>query len=516
MKWDSLSRRHLLQGLGASLVLPALPSLLSPRLARAAGPDVQKTFVGIMAFNGLYRMYGPDSQLMPATPFDYSTYSAQGFMPVNVPGRYPIHAKPLSTLANQNGGKISDIVDASFTPYLSKMLMLQGFDYFSLGYFHHHGHFGNSAASAGDSGNPAMASIDQVMAYSNSFYKNPLLRGRSVSWTANSSEGTSGYEGSFTFQNPADMAGSAIVSNRPVYSNPAALWDAFMGTATQAPPLKKTVVDRVLADYRSLRTRNTRLGAEDRRRLDQHIELLQETQRRVNAVTAVCSQLRPDSNLSDRKLILNTMNNVIVSLIACGLCHSFLGWAQSLVSSNPEDYHRWSHEGYDNDTNLIGNPTSYASLVEHNRSIMKEMCLDLATKLDANGLLDSTLIACVQEHNKRGHESWNVPIIAFGSAGGLLRTGQYLDYRDMSQRDDRVYSRFGYPINQFLANALVASGVPREEFEPLNKAPNSLFKPYSGYGVSRFNPQPGMDVFSDHMQNWNGVDLTDWLPGIKA
>src|SRR5439155_16735142 len=143
---------------------------------------------------------------------------------------------------------------------------------------------------------------------------------------------------------------------------------------------------------------------------------------------------------------------------------------------------------------------------EHNRSVMKDICLDLAKKLDANGILDSTLIACVQEHNKRGHESWNVPVITFGSAGGVLKTGQYLDYRNMTKRDDKVYSRFGYPINQLLANFLQAVDVPRSEFEALNKASNSLFKANSGYGVSRYN-SADLGVFVDNYSGWGGVDL---------
>jgi len=112
-------------------------------------------------------------------------------------------------------------------------------------------------------------------------------------------------------------------------------------------------------------------------------------------------------------------------------------------------------------------------------------------KLDANALLDNTLIACIHEHGKRGHESWNVPVITFGSAGGVLKTGQYIDYRNMTKRDDQVFTRFGYPINQFLANALTALGVPKDQFEPLNKGPSTIFRASSGYGTSRFNPGDG-------------------------
>jgi hypothetical protein len=515
MRWDAFSRRHVLQGLGASLVLPFLPSI-----ARAQSAPVQKTFIGVAAFNGLYRMYGPNSVLMPKTPYDKTSYDTLGFTAMPANGRHVTHACSLATIAAGNGGKISDLIDASFTPYLPKMNMMQGFDYVGLGYFHHHGQFGNHGASAGDSGNPEMATIERVLSYAPQFYKNSALKGRAISWSANSSEGMSGYEASFTFQDPNNPTTSAIVSSGPTYSNPATLWDQFFGASQASVPLKKTLVDRVLADYKSLRSSDARLGGEDRRRLDLHVQLLQDTQARVNAVAGVCNELRPATNLSDRKLILTTMNDVISALVACGLCHSFLGWAQSIVSSNPENYHTWSHEGYENDNNTdgfvdrIANSTSYTSLVEHNRSIMRDMCLDLVTKLDAHGVLDNTLLACIQEHNRRGHESWNVPIITFGGAGGAIKTGQYLDYRDMANRDDRIYSRFGFPINQFLANAMMAMDVPPSQFEPLNKGSSSLFKAGSGYGVARFNPQDG-GVFDDHYDaHWQGHDMSGWLPGL--
>src|SRR5438309_93414 len=124
MNWDRLTRRHLLKGLGASLILPALPSLLTPSQARAQAAATQKTFIGILGFYGLFKMLGPESILMPRTAFDLSTYLTQGYTPLAAAPRHSAHVQPLSAIAAANGGKISDLVDAEFTPYLSKMLML--------------------------------------------------------------------------------------------------------------------------------------------------------------------------------------------------------------------------------------------------------------------------------------------------------------------------------------------------------------------------------------------------------
>src|SRR5206468_988474 len=138
-----------------------------------------------------------------------------------VPGRHDVHSGDLMTLASANGGAISDIVDSDFTPLLPKMMMIQGMDYLSLGYCHHHAQFGNAddENSNAVSGNPPMASIDRVLGYSSSFYKNPSNVGRAVCFTANGAEGNSGYQGSSTWQDPTQPTSSPIVFTSPVYSN---------------------------------------------------------------------------------------------------------------------------------------------------------------------------------------------------------------------------------------------------------------------------------------------------------
>jgi len=218
------------------------------------------------------------------------------------------------------------------------------------------------------------------------------------------------------------------------------------------------------------------------------------------------------------------MNSVIVALISCGLCHSFSGTANSILTTDEEAYHFWSHHGWDNDANTITDQAIYNSLVSQNSCILKDMCLDLAVKLDSlkpdgvHSLLDQSLIVTLQEHNKRGHESWNIPAIMFGSANGALKPGQYIDLRDFDHgRDDMVYSRIGFPMNQLWANLLQAMDVPPSEYEALNKA--GFANPWftlagrlTGYGCTTGAPA-GEDTISDrYSSGWNGSDLSAWIP----
>jgi hypothetical protein len=499
MKWNKASRRFFLQGAGATLALPVLSSLL-PRSARAE--VTPKSFIGIGAWGGLFRMYGPDSELMPQTPESGDTLI--GYQEVQT-AHHPIHKKALTAIAAGNGGRVSELIDDEFTPYLSKMLMMQGFDYTALGWYHHSAMFGNWHQTADFSeGNPDMATLDVVIS---DYYEKIGYPGDYVAYSA------SWWDNDWGCSFDAD--GNLTTSR--VYS-PAALWDKYFANAAIPMPLKELLVDRVMEDYQALRN-NPRLGAEDKQRLEAHIAHLAETEAKIKKFSAVCNQLRPEENISDRSLVLQTMNNVIVGLISCGMCNVFLGWAQALINENPDQWHVWSHEGYDGTTNTIVNPGSYASMIEQNRAVLKDMVLDLARKLDEVEQLDNSLIVWIQEHNKRGHESWNVPVIMMGSAGGTFAMDQYVDFRNIGDRDDFEFSRFGYPMNQLYANVLRAMDMPIEEFEALNKprsdgAP-SPFKANSGYGVNAIHPDAIYNMGS-HYESWAGHDMSAWLPEIKA
>jgi hypothetical protein len=293
------------------------------------------------------------------------------------------------------------------------------------------------------------------------------------------------------------------------------------------------LVDRILEDYKSVRN-NPRLGSEDRTRLDAHVAHLAATEAKVKQVAAVCKQLRPDQSITDRQLVVTTMNSVIVGLISCGMCNIFTGLAGDLVSDDPGQWHTWSHEGFNATTMAVANQTSYDSLVEQNRRMLNDTCLDLAKQLDQVGQLDNSLIVWIMEHSKRGHECWNVPAIMLGSAGGVFKTDQYIDFRDITTRNDETgYTRYGFPMNQLYSNILRAFGMAPSDYEPLN-SPGSpdhvdspfrnIFKANSGYGVYTLHPDfafgyqyQGHDYttrggLGAHYAGWQGYDLSSWLP----
>src|SRR5262245_36175596 len=168
------------------------------------------------------------------------------------------------------------------------MLFLQALDLYPIQWNHHNGHFGNVAQAALGTlaPRPAHASIDQVMAYSPSFYKNSALLGRSTAWASLWKEYNDFI--AHTFETPSNKATSGIVGVNAT-QDPGGLWDAYFKDFVAPPPpppagptLRQKLVDQVLLDYKSFMAK-PRLGSDDKMRVQRHMDLLNETQKSVYA-----------------------------------------------------------------------------------------------------------------------------------------------------------------------------------------------------------------------------------------
>lgn len=119
-----------------------------------------------------------------------------------------------------------------------------------------------------------------------------------------------------------------------------------------------------------------------------------------------------------------------------------------------------------------GNENARRMLTGINRWVANELFAKLLDKLNvAEG--DSTILdnSLVYWGNELGfnHLAYSVPCLTAGSAGGVLTTGNYLDYIDwngrayFSQEDGNVIR--GIPHNQFLVSVLQAMGLSPEDYE---------------------------------------------------
>ncbi|MDX2022434.1 MAG: DUF1552 domain-containing protein [Deltaproteobacteria bacterium] len=471
MASNEVSRRLVLLGAGASVGLPWLPSLMSKAYGADAGFLARPRFVAFMTDHGGVL---PENMFPPAA----SATTKEAIF-----GGHTAGAGPLK-LSDQGGGEVGvcPVLRAPsgvLTPQLlSKINVVRGLD---IPFYIAHntgGHLGNYARNDGN-GTPGqqaqkspMPTIDQIMAWSPSFYSAGDLAGIKERSIVTGTRG--GY--SWNWSNPQTKSGTIQEIGRETSS--LALFDKLFVKPSATPvAARKPIVDKILANYKSLRESDRRLSATDKQRLDDHIARLAELQRKVTttAPTASCQGFaKPavDANNTggDQKKKLGLLNDVIVMAFMCGTTRvASMSLAEPLVpfsgSWHQDTAHNWP------------NPDAQSRLVAHNRNAFAWAFLDLARKLDveeAGGrtFLDNTLIAWSQESGFNTHEACGLPLVTAGSAAGFFKTGQYIDYRNTGRAQSRrnleaagFTEYVGLTWNRWLATALQSMGVPRSEFE---------------------------------------------------
>jgi hypothetical protein len=470
-----VTRRQVLRGAGGfSLALPFLPSLLDPRAARAATP--KRRFVQMCTQHGA--IWGGSMYPDAATLTDSMTYA----------GRTVKRGKLAPTTA-AGVAKLSAVLSGPstlLTPALAaKMNVLRGLDV--PWYIGHHtgGHLGNFARNDGNGGEGQYMqayptpTIDQLMAWSPKFYADlTTIRQRAL---------VIGPRLSYNWSNPAKASGP--IQEVAGSSDAQALFkQIFVGAAAPDPnAVTKTVVDRVAADYLRLRNGSTRLSADDRHRLDDHMQRLSELERKVN-VRATCPTLAPVTtntgaliNMAAYQItpamqaqVYQAMNDVIVAAFLCDTSRIAVMNVRETFSTYVGDWHQDVAHHAD-----APDGAKQAIIMAAHQLTFEKVFLDLCQKLDAQvddgtgqTLLDSALVAWTQESGEYTHAGQGMPVVTAGGAGGFLSTGNYCDYRDPAlvvdngEGGNTTVKIFGGLLwQQWLGTALQAMGLARADYE---------------------------------------------------
>lgn len=471
-----ITRRHLLRGAaGFTLALPFLPSLQDREAMAGPAPFAKNPFFVSFGTNhgGIWgaNMFPPDAALT-----DKATYAG-----------HEIRRGDLALVGQNAKVGVSPVLSAAsgrLTPgLLAKMNVIRGLD---IPFYIAHntgGHLGNYARNDGNGADGQYVqayprpTIDQVMAWSSSYYPDlsaVLLRSMTI--------GGAGM--SFGWSSPAMKTGTIDQVGAEVSSLD--LFNKIFVPPVDPSAQRPLIVDRVIQDYKSLRNGNRRLSANDKQRLDDHLDRLAELQRRLN-VNVSCGAIMPPTNDSQtlvtdsdyginptkQREFYTLMNDVIVAAFNCGTSRIASIHADSIFSAYSGDWHQEiAHHAH----RLPGDEQQL--LAGANQFFFEEVFLDLASKLDAvdtgNGvtLLDNTLMSWSQESGAYTHESQSMPMVTAGSAAGFFKTGNYADYRNMgSVVDPGGYegaveiTHAGLSHNQWLGSVLQSMGVPPSEFE---------------------------------------------------
>jgi hypothetical protein len=433
----------------------------------------------------------------------------------------------------KNGiASLSPVLSASsavLTPKLAqKMNVLRGLDISF--YIAHHtgGHLGNYGENDGNGNDgktaPRAPTIDQVLAWSSSFYPNlAAIKERALVIA-----GSNGYGGitkglSANWSSPSTKSGAIQVLSAEKSS--LVLFNKIFTPMEDPTKKRPPIVDRVLEDYKRLRSSNRRLSAADRQRLDDHIDRLDELQRKLN-VQGSCSSVKVPSDSSiDAEKVANyghnpdaqgqfwqRHNDVIAAAFSCDTCRIATMHVADIFAPFAGNYHQdVAHQANQSDG------VKQAIIAAAHQRMFERVFLDLVAKLDAiadvqGTVLDNTLVQWTQESGCNTHDPIELPVVTAGGARGAIAAGQYCDFRDLTRKAHQssnaspVTSNPGLVYNQWLGTVLQAMGLERAEYEKGQ---------YGGYGpvqLSTASYYPGHDKYGPAELNVMG----EMLPFVKG
>lgn len=544
MKYDKMNRRLFLQGLGkTTLALPLLPSLL-PDFALAQADIIPPRYVM------LFFPYGPvaDATWYPSTLPTQSTYLSPAVThsvknSLNATAHYMHHDLIPSTSSG-----ISAMFDSKFLAYKSQMSILRGIC--KNGKSGGAGHMGS--VLLGDNTEVMKHSeyqrtptIDQVMVNTPGFYPAGATNIKDVIYTAINPNYWPGDKGIGSGQMSWKWNKSlSKFEATPAEYNPSVLWGKLFGhmqggtgggggtttTTPQVNPRSATpIIDSVMEDFR--RVRNGRaISSEDKINLQNHMDMMADLEKDLRPPAPDAPPpptpgncIKPadpkapyydedDHNLnyssyeSNWGLQAKALNSLMVAAFNCGLSRV------AVMNVNfPVGWHIHKTQG---------NASQTAKLFGLHKKVVDEVAYDLISKMGAvsesNGktMLDNSLVQLSGGSGNGDHSPFNYPVALWGSAGGQLNTGLYIDYR----RRDRTNN--GLLLSQLQCTIMRAMGLQPSDWNMKamgftgSKIPDSA----SGWG-DYYNGDLG------HQATWSLTEATykharqtagDWLPVLKA
>lgn len=401
MKIDRVSRRMFLTGAGGALLgIPLLGSLL-PRQARAAAPPVR--YLQWVTDHGQY-----DQHFWPAAlP---NTNAGDG-----------VKTRALTSIQ----GQLSDVLVPEFDAVRKKMNVVRGLSMIVDAGFHNACAPTCASYPREDNHVPFFShSVDSVLETSAKVYAQPVkvpalrltpgvnsqYKWGSFCWTS---------QGGQPFKLPCHEETQTALSS---------IFEGGSGGSEPAedPALaaRLRLLDEVLDDYKSV-SQGGRISASDKQQLSSYMDLLADVKKNLALeIPAGCNAPALEDE-KDFDALHRNGANVAVAALLCGATrvvayHCYQG---SPTQYDEETFHAWAHDDHVQHANMM--TWRYRQLAR----LLATM--DEFVDVDGNTLLDNSFVYANNELSEPGHGGnhlVNMPIITAGGAGGLIETGQYIDF----------------------------------------------------------------------------------------
>jgi hypothetical protein len=222
---------------------------------------------------------------------------------------------------------------------------------------------------------------------------------------------------------------------------PAKVFERLFGAGPTTPQLsaaRKSVLDAVMEDAKALQSR---VGAVDRVRLEQHLESIRAIETRLATTPALCTTpARPgEFGDVDGKEPIAEINRAQSELLAMALACDLTRVFSVLFSTCGAGTVFWP-VGASNSMHQICHDEANPQPTVHRATVftMQQLaaCLDILKKTPegTGNLLDSCAILCTTELSEGNvHSNDEFPILLVGRAGGKLKSGYH--YRSPSKEN---------------------------------------------------------------------------------
>lgn len=441
MKYNKFNRRMFLQGGLGTLAIPFLPSLL-PR-AEAAGV-VPPKFIHFSAHYSIPREYSIPGYYAPnAVPWIQKETDTK--------------FQPLSSII-QREGKISRIIDETFTPFAAKLNVISNCHAY-VGSENHSRSIQTAASNqaSGDLGGPLAGYF-----YSADYLVEQAfgMTGSAAALRINLAKG--GYDGyiptvCFGTDNRGEQHLPMLMTLRELKQKiSGAMGPPQTGVV---PNSRRSLIDSVLKDFNSL-LNHRRISSTDKQRLGDAVQLWRDFEKRLDQNPALtCSAPNLETSSTSWGDIHRLALDATAIALSCGMTRTV---AYNILQHGDKDvdgayFHGVSHDPRDEFGGTLD--LEYIDSCRWRLHLYTHLLGRLDSLKDENQqpLLDSCLVSMMHEYATWAHARLGHTLLVAGGANGRLDTGWHIDAG-------------GAPINRFFLTNMMAMGLSLSQIEKGGRA----------------------------------------------